>query len=326
MANIIINSKKFTLYEFESEKEFEETVIKNVNFLFGPVAVYIDIKKLQGSNNLHSRGIPDGYLVDFIDPRNPQLYFVENELISHDIYSHITEQLARFSTATTVSANEIRKSMVDYISKNIDLLNVIEQKLEKTQFRNFDDLMNFLTLQNSIKIILCIDEITTDLNLALRIFKSPPDVVTLQRYVNKDNELSYFYEPLHEEFIEATNSKVVYDFDTIVCAAFEEGFKHAYITNNAWWAVRLSQEAREKLKYLAIYEKWPIGEVKHYAEIEKIEPYKDSGKFILYLKNKKVIKPIKLDVPYKKGVAPQGPRYTTLNKLLIANKLTDLWK
>ncbi len=326
MANIITKSQKYTLLEFDTEKEFEQTVIQNKDFLFGTEALYIDIKKLQGKENLHSRGIPDGYLIDFVDPNSPQLYFVENELISHDIYGHITEQLARFSTATTVSTNEIRKSIVDHIASSPELTVSINKKISKTHFRNFDDLMNYLTMQNSIKIILCIDETTNDLNQALRIFKSPPDVVTLQRYSNASGDLTYFYEPLHDEFVEVNNSKVIYEYDTIVCAAFEEGFKHAYVSNNAWWAVRISQEAREKLKYLAIYEKLPLAEVKHYAEIDRIEPYKDTGKFILYLKNKKSIKPIKLDAPYKKGVAPQGPRYTTLKKLLLAKKLSELWK
>lgn len=329
MANILSNSKKYTLFTFDSEQEFEKTVIDNKIHLFGPDATYIDIKKLQGQENAHSRGIPDGYLIDFIDFSHPQLYFVENELASHDIYSHITEQLARFATSTAVSINSIRQSLVEHIAKNKELLEEIELRRAKAPFRNFDDLMNFLTLQNSIKIILCIDETTEDLNQALRIFQSPPDIVTLQRYADKDGNLTYVYEPLHDEIVDLSNhdNEVEYVYDTVVCAAFEEGFKHAYIENNAWWAIRLSQEAREKLKYLAIYEKWPVGAVSHYAEIERVEPYKDSGKYKLYLKNKKTIEPIKLDgPPYKRGVAPQGPRYTTIKKLLSVKKLSDLWK
>jgi hypothetical protein len=60
------------------------------------------------------------------------------------------------------------------------------------------------------------------------------------------------------------------EFDTVVCAAFEEGFQKAYVQESAWWAIRLSQTAREKLKYLAIYEKSPVMAVKNIAEIEKI--------------------------------------------------------
>jgi hypothetical protein len=85
------------------------------------------------------------------------------------------------------------------------------------------------------------------------------------------------------------------------------------------------KKAREKLRYLAIYEKKPVMAVRNYAEIDRIEPYKDSGKFIVYLKNKKAIPSIKLEKG-KKGVAPQSSRFTTLSKLLKAKKLSDLWK
>lgn len=328
MANILSNGTKYTLLSFDTEEDFEKTVIENKSHLFGDDTIYIDLKKLQGKDNAHARGIPDGYLIDFVDINHPQLYFVENELSSHDIYSHITEQLARFATATVVSTNNIRKSLVEYLAKNKELLDVVESKLGSTTFRNVDDLMNYLTLQSGIKIILCIDEATNDLNQALRIFQKPPDIVTIQRYTDKDGKLTYIYEPLHDEIedVVGPQSLSAYEYDTVVCAAFEEGFKHAYIQNSAWWAIRLSQEAQEKLKFLAIYEKWPVGVVQNYAEIEKIEPYKDSGKYILYLKNKKTILPIKLDVPYRRGVAPQGPRYVKLEKLLSAKKISDIWK
>jgi len=87
---------------------------------------------------------------------------------------------------------------------------------------------------------------------------------------------------------------------------------------------RISQKAREQLKYLAIYEKSPVAAVRNFAEIDKIEPYKDSGKFIVYVKNKKTINPIELDVG-RKGIAPQSSRYTTYTKLLKAKKISELW-
>ncbi len=187
--------------------------------------------------------------------------------------------------------------------------------------------MIFLTEENDIKIVVAINEITTDLNLAFKIFKNPPDLVLLQRYIY-GNDVSYYYEPMREEIedIETEKSKTgeAVDFNTVVCAALEDGFKHAYKENNAWWAIRLSQEAREKLKYLAIYEKAPVAHISHYAEIDRIEPYKDTGKYILFLKNKKTVKPIKLGTG-KKGEAPQAPRYTTLEKLLNADSISELW-
>lgn len=203
----------------------------------------------------------------------------------------------------------------------------IEQYLLQTVFKNIAELMIFLTEKNDIKIVVAINEVTADLNLAFKIFKNRPDIVLLQRYIC-GNDISYYYEPMREEIEDIETEKIktgeAVEFNTVVCAALEDGFKHAYVENNAWWAIRLSQEAREKLKYLAIYEKTPVAHISHYAEIDRIEPYKDTGKYILFLKNKKTVKPIKLGTG-KKGEAPQSPRYTTLDKLLNVKSIIELW-
>ena len=49
--------------KINTQEEFEKIVIENKVHLFGLDAVYIDIKKLQGKDNLHARGIPDGYIL-----------------------------------------------------------------------------------------------------------------------------------------------------------------------------------------------------------------------------------------------------------------------
>jgi len=325
MARIILNNKEYSLFDFDNEAEFERAVIENQKYLFGKDSIYIDVKKRIGRDN--HRGIPDAFLIDFYDTKKPQLYIIENEIASHDVYSNITEQIARFGTSIVSSANQIRNVLIKTIENEPETKKEIEQYLTQTLFKNIAELMIFLTEENDIKIVVAINEVTADLNLAFKIFKSPPDIVLLQRYVCED-EVSYYYEPMREEIedieTEKTKTGEAVDFNTVVCAAFEDGFKHAYMENNAWWAIRLSQEARENLKYLAIYEKVPVAHISHYAEIDRIEPYKDTGKYILYLKNKKTVKPIKLGTG-KKGEAPQAPRYTTLEKLLNAKTVSELW-
>jgi hypothetical protein len=324
MARIIFKNSEYSLYDFANEDEFEKAVIKNQRYLFGNDSVYIDVKRRIGRND--HLGIPDAFLIDFYDSKKPQLYIVENEIASHDVYSNITEQIARFSTSIVSSANQIRNMLIKAIESEPKTKKEIEKYLPHTIFKTVTELMLFLT-ENDIKIVVAINDITADLNLAFKIFKNPPDVVLLQRYTC-GNEVLYYYEPMREEIEETEREKIrtgeAVDFDTVVCAAFEDGFKHAYLENNAWWEIRLSQEAREKLKYLAIYEKAPIAHISHYAEIERIEPYKDTGKYILYLKNKKTVKPIKLGAG-RRGEAPQAPRYTTLEKLLNAKEVGDLW-
>ena len=325
MARIIINNNEYSLFDFDDEDEFEKAVIENQKYLFGKDSVYIDVKKRIGREN--HRGIPDAFLIDFYDSKNPQLYIIENELASHDVYSNITEQIARFSTSVVSSVNQIRDALLKAIHENPETQKEIDRQLQNTVFKNITELMLYLTEKKDIKIVVAINDNTADLNLTFKIFKNQPDVVLLQRY-QYGNDILYYYEPMREEIEDIETEKIktgeVIDFDTVVCAAFEDGFKHAYIENNAWWAIRLSQEAREKLKYLAIYEKAPVAHIEHYAEIDHIEPYKDTGKFIVYLKNKKTIKPIPLGTG-RKGEAPQSPRYTTFEKLLKAKSINELW-
>ena len=333
MVNLLINNKRYDLLDFDSEEEFEKAVIENSKSLFGKDCIYIDVKKRIGKNESYHKGVPDGYLIDFTSKKQPQLYFIENELVTHDIYNHISEQIVRFSAAIKTSQNQIRNKLLEIIKGDSHLKEELIKNLKETPFSNVDELMNFL-VDKRIKIVLVVDEATSDLNDALDVFRDRPDVVTLKRFVN-DNTISYVYEPMREEVQELETKEGIarknedLEFDTIVCPAFEDGFKHAYLDNNAWWAIRISQKAREQLRYLAIYEKSPIAAVRHYAEIERIEPYKDSGKFKIYLKNKKTIPPIELDKSNKgiapKGVAPQGPRFTTLAKLLKSKKISELW-
>lgn len=327
MANILINNKKFELLDFESEAEFEKAVIENHKALFGRSVVYIDTKRLFGESGSYHKGIPDGYLIDFSSKEHPQLYFVENELATHDIYSHISEQLLRFSTMIQTSQDQIRKKILEVIKSDRNIVAELSEYLKKSSLSNIDELMNFL-VDGKIRIVLVIDEDSPDLQLSLSVFKDRPDIVTLQRYIY-DNQIAYVYEPMIEELsgLEGSQKKTWLeggDFDTIICPAFEDGFRRAYLENDAWWAIRLSQKAREQLKYLAIYEKSPIAAVRHLAEIVKIEPYKNSGKFKIYLRNKKKISAIELDKG-KKGVAPQSPRFTTYSKLKQAKKISDLW-
>lgn len=325
MTNILINEKKYSILDFPSEKEFEEAVIANYKYLFGKDTVYIDTKIRIGEKDSYHKTIPDGFLIDFTSKKRPQLYFVENELSSHDAYGHIAEQILRFGTAIKTSQIVIRRKLLEVIKG----LTVIKQEIEKLGeeggFNNIDEIVNHL-VDKPIKIVVVIDEATTDLNYSLSELKNTPDVVTMKRFWN-GNDIVYYFEPMREEVSELSEetSTSADEFDTIVCSAVQEGYEHAFVNNNAWWEIRLSQKAREQLKYLAIYQKSPIAEIRDVAEIDYIEPYKNSGKYIIYLKNKKKITPIPLDKD-KKGVAPQAHRYTTYKKLLRAKKLSELWK
>ena len=330
MAFIFSGGKRYNLVPFETEAEFEKAVIVHAVELFGPSTFYLDAKKLIARRGEWKGGIPDAFLIDLTDPSDPQLYFVENELATHDVYRHVAEQVARFLAVAVTDAIQLRNILANHIRSNKELLEQIEGQIKNAQIHNLDNLLNTLT-EKPVRVVVVIDEETEDLNQVLSVFHRRPDVAVLQRFTN-DRESVYWCQPMRDDAeVYAVTSptglaQTKREFDTVVCAAHEEGFQSAFVEQNAWWAIRLSQEARERLKYLAIYQKAPIGAVTHVAEIERIEPYKNSGKFIVYLKNKRTVGPVKIDGGGKRGIAPQAPRFTTMAKLQQAKKLSELWK
>jgi len=112
---------------------------------------------------------------------------------------------------------------------------------------------------------------------------------------------------------------------SIVVPANEEGFNRAFLEENAWWAIRISSSMIDRIKYIAGYQTAPISAITYYAEVAKIEKYKDTIKYIVYFKDPaKQIGPIKLTAK-KKGSAPQAPRYTTFKKLMAAQTLEEVF-
>lgn len=127
-----------------------------------------------------------------------------------------------------------------------------------------------------------------------------------------------------EEILVAENNKQ-FEFDTVVCAAKEEGFNRVFIGENSWYAIRLNKNVIPFIKYIAIYQVAPISAITYYGEIEKIEPYESTGKYIVYLKSqaKRLDNPITLGE--NTNLKPQGPRYAKFSKLEISKTLDELF-
>jgi restriction system protein len=114
-------------------------------------------------------------------------------------------------------------------------------------------------------------------------------------------------------------------WDTIVCASHVDGFKDAFMKQRAWWAVRISEQSLSAVKYVAIYQVAPVSAITHYGEVERIEPYKDTGKYKLFLKGDPIAlaKPVTLgNIP---NLKPQGPKYAKLKVIKSASTLDDIW-
>jgi hypothetical protein len=114
--------------------------------------------------------------------------------------------------------------------------------------------------------------------------------------------------------------------DTIVVPAHEEGFQEVFIGQNAWWAVRISGGMLNKIRFIAAYRTAPISAITHYAEVDRIEPFGEEGKYKLIFK----APAIKLEKEIPFGDSPQGLmqglKYTNFEKLKEAKQVSDLFK
>lgn len=111
--------------------------------------------------------------------------------------------------------------------------------------------------------------------------------------------------------------------DTIIVPAQREGFEQVFLGEHAWYAIRISGGMLDKIKYIAVYQSQPVSAITHYAPVDRIEHYGESGKYkVIFSEPAQPIDPIPLgDAP---PGAIQGPRYTTIEKLKRATKIADL--
>jgi hypothetical protein len=79
--------------------------------------VYFDYKRRTGARESRNIGIPDGFLIDFSNPK-PQLFFVEYELESHHLYEHIGPQIMRFYASFETAQRELQLKLTEMIRQD----------------------------------------------------------------------------------------------------------------------------------------------------------------------------------------------------------------
>lgn len=313
-------------YQYVDEYEYEKMIVENAEIIFGSQGIYFDIKKKIGKSK-ECAAIPDGYYLDLKFHDEPILYFVEIELSDHDVYAHIGEQILRFAISSEISKHRIKTILIEDIFKDpIKNKKINEFFSKSSKFNNINELLDRLIFDKEVAVIIVINETSDQLIRVLSKIKIYTDIIEAQSFVSKDKVLHRFT-PFQDDVIETPLvSTDLDDLDTIVVPAKEDGFKETFIGEKCWYQVRISAAMLSKIKYVAAYQVAPISAITHIAEVERIEKYKDSDKYILYFKSDaKATKKVPLS-GHTKGKAPQAPRYTTYKKIMGADSLDDLWK
>ena len=207
----------------------------------------------------------------------------------------------------------------------------IESKASEMGYRNIDAMLESMIYRDTVDAIVIIDNSSAELENVLSHLSMKIDIIEFKAYENGAGNRLYKFIPFNnevKEFVAArSGAKNVSpeDIDTIVVPAQEEGFQLAFIESNAWWQIRISVSMLDKIKHIAVYRTAPVSAITHVAEVDRIEKYKDTNKYILYFKEPaKEIPHIELDKG-KKGIAPQAPRYTNYAKLMSAKHLSEVF-
>lgn len=311
-------------HRYVKEDAFEAMVVKNADAIFGTDGIYFDVKRRAGAPKKDA-AMPDGYYLDLTFHDDPRLYLVEIELVGHDTCGHIGEQILRFGIASETDKYKIKNILLKGITEDIIQKAKVIEYLKRSSFENANALFDKVVFGNKPAAIIIIDEATEELKNVLRQLTMATEVIEAQTYVCGERKL-YRFTPFKDDILEDLPiGEDADDLNTIVVPAQADGFKEEFLHHHQWFAVRLKSAMLHKIKYIAAYQVAPVSGITHVAQVERIEKFKDSGKYIVHFKPDSIEKINKIGLGKKKALAPQAPRYTTYRAIMEAKTLDEIW-
>lgn len=334
MSVIWTKNGPFQRIEYEGEAEFEAAILQVQGELFGRNRIYLDVKKKIGAKG-GIQNIPDGYLLD-LSGRTPGLYVVENELASHDPLKHIAVQILEFSMSFEAERPTVKKILLNALEAQPVAKAMCEAYVAAQAYRNLDHLLEALIYDKEFAALVIIDEASEELMDALiKRFKFSVDVLELAQYENQKGERLYHFEPFFEDLPDDETQRTqgdqesrridISEIDTVVVPARREGFERVFLGENRWYKIRIHGAMRPRLKHVAAYQVKPVSAITHVAPIQSIEPWEDSGKFVVnFSEPAREITPIKL-VKGGRVKQLQRSRYANLRRIQSAKTLDDVF-
>ncbi len=335
MSIIWTSNGPYVLSGYSSEADLERAIVQVKADLFGSNRIYLDVKRKIGKKG-DQRNIPDGYLID-LNGRKPGLYVVENELASHDPLRHVAVQLLEFSLSFASERRRIKTILLDALNTEPISRKLCEEFAATRNYQNLDHMLEELVFDAPFAALVVIDEMSDKLQTVLaEKFRFGVEVLQISRYAHSNGDVMYQFEPflagLNEDLPiqplnDNTQSRIldVGEFDTIVVPARSETFQETFLGENRWYQIRIHGTMRRQIKHIAVYQVSPISAITHVAPVSSIEPWRDTGKFVVnFSEPAREIEPIKL-VAKGRVKAPQNIRYTTLERLQSAKTLDDVW-
>ncbi len=148
------NGIRYSETQYNLESEFERLVVDNSKTFFGENTIFVDAKK-KIDNDSFGGVIPDGFLFDFSDKKNPEFYLVEVELAKHSFFGHIFPQITKFFAffKNPSSQGKLIEKLYSIFDNDEELRQELKNKIGKKEiFKFLKD-----TIENSQNILLIID-------------------------------------------------------------------------------------------------------------------------------------------------------------------------
>lgn len=333
MTLIIVDDKKYHLFTFDLEEDFEREIVNHSDEIFGEDSLLIDVKRKLKSKKSSIVSIPDGYVINVTNPDKPRLFILENELAEHDPFRHIGVQLMRFGTSYGPGSREVKRFLVKEVRKDPAKKEFMNRVVENSYFHNIDELVEHVVFDEAYSVIVVIDEITEDLNIVLNQLRNRPDVIEFKTYVEEGKEdypESYVHRftPFQQDITEATKESKILpeDVDTIVCPARKKGFQKVFLGEDRWYAIPISTSMIPRIKHVAIYQTAPISAITWVGTVREIKPYQNTGKYEIVLLDKQKIDAIPLNQEeHAKVKTLRGPRYAKFLNVEKARNLDEVF-
>ena len=126
-----------------------------------------------------------------------------------------------------------------------------------------------------------------------------------------------------KQVMETLPSEKRFHTDTLIVPARVESFRSVFVSEQAWYPVRIDNRRKSALKWIGVYQNSPVRAITHYAKITRIENYKENGCYRITFE-----RPIELQAPIildsEVGITMQGQKYTSLERILSAKVISDL--
>lgn len=187
---ILKADKKYSEQSFQKEEDLERIVQTKSKLLFGQKTIYIEVKNRIDSKFLGAT-IPDGFLFDLTDEKNPEFYIVEIELSKHDFYRHIFPQITKFFAffKNQNSISELIEKLYSLIDTDSNLkAQFVELIGERELYKKTKDI-----IENSQNILLVIDDMKPELGEVVETYTDTWDkyvrIEVLKKYAIEDDYL-----------------------------------------------------------------------------------------------------------------------------------------